>query len=111
MTTATPEHFLPPLDRLGPEWRYAGSVAVDSGSVLVIDAMGTTPETWALDQARARCAFGPLPLSPEHLHRAVHCASGLGDGFYPVLARVVELPDWGERVAELRVIFIDEEAA
>jgi hypothetical protein len=99
------------LEQLGPEWRYAGSVAVDSGAVLVADAADDTPEAVALDQARARGAYGPVPLSPAPLHTAVLCDSGLGDGIYPVVVRVVEVPGWGERVAELRVLFLDLEVA
>lgn len=36
-------------------------------------------------------------------------SSGLGDGLYPVEVRYVDLPDWGRRVAEVRIVFIEAE--
>jgi hypothetical protein len=104
-----PEHLTQLLEQLGPEWHYAGSVAVDSGAVLVADAAGDMPDAVALDQARARGSYGPVPLSGAPLHTAVLCDSGLGDGRYPVVVRLVEVPGWGDRVAELRVLFLDQE--
>ena len=103
-----PEHLPQLLEQLGPEWRYAGSVAVDSGAVLVADAAG---EAVALDQARALGSYGPVPLSVAPLHTAVVCDSGLGDGRYPVVVRLVKVPGWGDRVAELRVLFLGQEVA
>jgi hypothetical protein len=94
------------LGQLGPEWRYAGSVTVDSGGLLVIDPFYNQPEPWAIDQARERGSYGPVLLSSTPLRTAVHCLSGLGDGCYPVVVRVVDLPNKGERVAELRIVFI-----
>ncbi|MFN9932986.1 MAG: hypothetical protein ACK55R_08510 [Cyanobacteriota bacterium] len=93
------------LGQLGPDWRYAGSVTVDSAGLLVIDPFYDQPEPWAIDQARDRGSYGPVLLSPTPLRTAVHCQSGVGDGCYPVVVRVVDLPNRGERVAELRIVF------
>lgn len=97
------------LMQLGPDWRYAGSVTVDSGGLLVTDPFYSPPEPWSIDQARDRGSYGPVPLSSTPMRTAVHCQSGLGDGCYPVVVRVVDLPNKGERVAELRIVFIDPE--
>jgi hypothetical protein len=97
------------LGQLGPDWRYAGSVTVDSGGLLVTDPFYNPPEPWSIDQARDRGSYGPVPLSPTPVRTAVHCQSGLGDGCYPVVVRVVDLPSKGERVAEMRIVFIDPE--
>jgi|694.fasta_scaffold22649_5 hypothetical protein len=97
------------LGQLGPDWRYAGSVTVDSGGLLVTDPFYNPPEPWSIDQARDRGSYGPVPLSPTPLRTAVHCQSGMGDGCYPVVVRVVDVPNKGERVAELRIVFIDPE--
>lgn len=101
MTATTPGALAPLLAGLGPEWRYAGDVAIDSGGLLVIDASGPRPDDWALDRARAISPYGPVGW-------AVHCSTGLGDGLYPVVVRVVNLPGFGERVAELRVLFFPD---
>jgi hypothetical protein len=99
-----PDALGPLLEQLGPQWRYAGAVAVDSGAVLVIDPCYRRPEQSALDQA---LPYGPVPLSDAPLHTAVRCDSGLGDGIYPVVVRLAPCPlgGGGERVAELRVLF------
>jgi hypothetical protein len=36
-------------------------------------------------------------------------SSGFGDGSYPVMARYLESPDWGRRIAEVRIVMIDED--
>ena len=103
MTAATPPAALAPLlEQLGPEWRYAGLVAVDSGAVLVIDPAYPRPEQSALDRA---APYGPVPLGDAALYTAVCCDSGQGDGVYPVVVRMAPCPLRCERVAELRVIF------
>ena len=97
------------LRQLGPDWRYAGSATVDSGGLLVTDPFYNPPEPWSIDQARDRGSYGPVPLSSSPVRTAVHCQSGLGDGCYPVVVRVMDVPGKGERVAELRIVFIDPE--
>lgn len=46
--------------------------------------------------------FGPMPV-------AVEVRSGLGDGLYPVMVRWMEVPGWGRRVAEVRVVFLPDD--
>jgi len=33
--------------------------------------------------------------------------TGYGDGYYPVYVRLIDDPEWGRRVAEARIVFID----
>jgi hypothetical protein len=91
---------------LGPGWLYAGSVAVDSGTVLVIDPCYDLPEPaapWA-----AADPYGEVLLSEHDLHRAVACDTGLGDGQFPVFVRQAPSPLGGAMVpAELRLLFFD----
>lgn len=102
-TTAAALRLL--LAELGPEWRYAGSVAVDGGALLVSDPTACLPPLLPIETG---LPYGEVPLSEHPGHTAVACSTGLGDGLYPVVVRVVDLPDWGERVAELRVLFMPE---
>ena len=95
------------LAELGPEWRHAGSVTVDTGAVLVSDPASSRPQGAPLDPGALYGEVGQSP-HPTDTAVAVVCSSGLGDGRYPVVVRVVNLPFWGERVAELRVLFFPE---
>ncbi len=53
---------------------------------------------------------GELKFTRGHVGAGVAFSSGLGDGFYPVYVRYVDLPTWGRRVAEMRVVMIAEGA-
>jgi hypothetical protein len=46
---------------------------------------------------------GQLNYEIGHPGVAVAFNSGLGDGCYPVYAKIVELPEWGKRIAEVRI--------
>jgi hypothetical protein len=102
----TPEGLLHLLQRLGPDWHYAGNVAVDSAALLLIDPCYTRPSPEALDAAQRRALFGSVPLSEHRLHTAVVTRTGMGDGIYPVFVR---MPPGSQTVAEVRVVFIEEE--
>lgn len=39
----------------------------------------------------------------------VACNSGFGDGSYDVFVKIQDVPGWGRRVSELRVVFITDE--
>lgn len=60
------------------------------------------------EMARTAERAGQLDFRPDHTGVGVVAASGLGDGFYQVFARYADHEDWGRRVAELRVVFLDE---
>lgn len=51
--------------------------------------------------------FYQLPFLMGHEGAAVVVRSGLGDGFYPVYATVMEVENWGKRVVRLEVDFMD----
>lgn len=46
--------------------------------------------------------------SAENPGRGVLVNSGLGDGTYPVYIKTAEVPGWGKRVTEMKVVFIEE---
>lgn len=49
---------------------------------------------------------GQLNFTMGHAGAGVVFTSGLGDGRYEVLAKIVDLPDYGERVSEVRIKLI-----
>ena len=94
------------------DWQYAGSVAVDSATVLVIDPYYKRPSPEGLDLAlrASEMPCAEVALSEHQLHTAFVCQSGLGDGVYPVFVRMAPSPiGGGEFVAEMRVVFLEEE--
>ena len=110
-----------------------GDFALGTGAPYAEDAMaGRDPEEWNGGRALNFGVEGS-PLTYEGCckatladgdgggqlnHRAGHAGagvavrSGFGDGSYPVYATISDEGDWGERVKEVRIVFIgpdDEE--
>jgi hypothetical protein len=50
---------------------------------------------------------GQLNFKAGHSGAGVVFRTGYGDGFYPVYVRLTDDPEWGRRVAEARIVFID----
>jgi len=102
------------------EWQKVGEIGVDAGLCWVGDpCYCVTPDanehpaqTWTefcdmlLDDGKHRHAT-QFKYKAGHDGLGVAVTSGLGDGTYPVYAKIKELPGSGERVHEIRVVFID----
>lgn len=52
---------------------------------------------------------GQLKFDGGHEGAAVAFSSGLGDGFYPVYATFIEDGIWGRRIAEVRVVMMQQD--
>lgn len=90
-----------------------GYVAVDSGRILVCD-----PAYLSSQQIKQRVDEGSdaasmsgeplqlaLPFLAGHEGCAVVVSSGMGDGVYPVYAKIAEVAGFGKRVMKLEVDF------
>lgn len=90
------------------DWIYVGSVAVDSGRLLVIDPAYERPTATGLDLAlrSSNVQASELALSEHPLHSAIACRTGDGDGVYPCFVRLAPGLFGDLRVAELRVQFL-----
>jgi hypothetical protein len=105
------------------ETKMIGYCAVDSGQILITDPgylndwqnneMGDTgigDYSWAgacattLDVEGA----GQLNFPMGHAGAGVVVRSGLGDGYYPVMATYVYDTNWGKRISKLEIIFIQD---
>ena len=89
------------------DWEYVGDVAVDTAKLLLIDPCCDRPTAEALDLAlrAADLPCAEVALSEHQLHTAFVCETGWGDGIYPVFVKLTE----DNRVAEMRVVFLEEE--
>lgn len=105
------------------ETTLIGWCAVDSGQILITDPsyladwrdneMGDTGKgdySWS-----GACATtltdekaGQLNFLAGHAGAGVVSSTGLGDGYYPVMATYVDDDTWGKRVAKLEIIFIQD---
>lgn len=113
-----------------PERILVGRIGVDTGRIILCDPSyipeqhlvervhGRTPEQLrAISEAQTRddaaalnladYLFYQIPFLAGREGAAVVVYSGLGDGFYPVYATVMEIENWGERVVRLEVDFLD----
>jgi len=103
-----------------------GYCAVDSGQLMITDPsyVGYFDQTaefgspvpdghfsyaGACNRTLASGHNGQLNFPAGHAGVGVVTRTGLGDGYYPVYATIIETDGWGERVAKIEVVFIDED--
>lgn len=87
-------------DEYDDGWQALGAVTIDSGRLLLLDPV---------HQGRVghSAQDGQIALSGGD-YSAVQVPTGIGDGRYRVEGRVLDSPIFGERLAEIRVRFLDE---
>lgn len=105
----------------GQNWVLAGQCAVDAGLIMIGDPCYINGEEPANELATGDwmefCDWlgedypitKEIPFRLGHDGAGVVMSSGLGDGCYEVWVRVEEIPDWGKRVVEARIIFLHED--
>jgi len=105
------------------KWVKIGVVGVDSGQLMVCDPCYIDGQ-WESEEFKsgapakksfsynAVCQavhedkmFGQLNFKMGHPGVAVGFNSGIGDGLYPVFARIADVDGWGPRVCEVRIVF------
>jgi hypothetical protein len=85
-------------------WKAIGTVCIDSANMILIDA-GEVVDGEALVKVPAG---RHSQLTNEHgVKYATVVATGYGDGDYTVEARFITDEDWGERIAEIRINFME----
>lgn len=90
------------------KWTKVGQVYVDGGYIVIGDPWNFPKSgEWStrlgslLDEAKSGQIKGETGL--------VAVSTGLGDGAYEVEVRYQEVPGWGKRVAEMRIVFLTDE--
>lgn len=104
-------------------WRKIGVVGVDSGQLMVTDpcyvnsqwkpesdneAVGTFSYSGCCETTMQEGQAGQLNYELGHAGVGVVFSSGFGDGVYDVFARYSDFDEWGTRIAEVRVILIED---
>lgn len=82
------------------EWLTLGSVTIDTARLLLLDPVHQGRVDAGADDGQIAIPGGDFS--------AVQVPTGIGDGRYRVEGRVIESPIFGQRLAEVRVRFLDE---
>lgn len=90
------------MSKIG-DWERVGVVPVDTGRIWMVDPCNVPGGV--VDDLPGGGGNGEAFA----LGAGVCTYTGLGDGGYEVFVRYVTLPFWGKRVAEVKIVFIDED--
>lgn len=102
-----------------------GYCAVDSGQLMITDPSyvgyfdqtaefgSSVPEghfsyAGACNRTLASGYNGQMNFPAGHEGVGVVVRTGFGDGYYPVYATIADCGEWGERVAKIEIVFVDE---
>ena len=88
------------------KWKKIGMAGVDSGELIICDPCYLNQKSVAKVFANG-CGrqHKQLKFDAGHAGAGVAFSSGIGDGCYPVYARIEEVPGWGKRICEVRIDF------
>jgi hypothetical protein len=97
-----------------PKWVKLGVVGVDSGRLMIADPTYVEGKDWdkkdhkkwISDKLYDRSVN--VPFENGVMGKALLFSSGLGDGVYDVMGKIINEPLFGERIAEVRIILIDD---
>ena len=113
-----------PLNHPLNEWVNIGTVGVDAGLMMIGDpchSNGDEPANPLIgdwdkfcdyvqkkeNQIHNNVACG-IPFALGHDGAAVVTSTGYGDGVYDVYAKFIDEKDWGIRINEVKVVFIED---
>jgi len=91
------------------KWKKVGVVGVDSGTLLLGDPAYKEDFNYNRDVIKGMKDKKTLQLKfKKNTGRGVLTETGLGDGVYPVYAKIGKVDDFGTRVKEVKVKFVEE---
>src|SRR5262245_59724790 len=90
------------------DWEVVGTVPVDAGLCALVDPCRDPDLLAAIDDIIASGGQFVCLEDFEGREVGVVAEAGMGDGVYPVWVRYEELEGLGHRVAEVRVVFLEE---
>ncbi|TSC85812.1 MAG: hypothetical protein G01um10147_1088 [Microgenomates group bacterium Gr01-1014_7] len=93
-------------------WETIGTVCVDSGTIVICDPIST--DLTKIQESllsKSNEEFTKLSWEINNDEEAPRCKTvvfcpGIGDGFYPVMAKVETLEVWGKRITEIKIDFM-----
>ena len=107
------------------DWELVGECGVDSGQIIVVDPCYVISDESDLDKFKESGDYNDVDATYEELLKerdvrnsnnltdafkfGIVTNTGFGDGEYNVYIKKEKQGDWGERVSELKIVFIGDE--
>jgi len=92
------------------EWVHLGYIPVDSGQIIIGDPCSiddyhaTENRADTLVEARTKTF-----KNKRKIDISLKLSTGMGDGYYPVIGKIVNLGRFGKRLAAIQIVFIETE--
>jgi len=101
---------IPKLKEKKEKWKKVGVVGVDSGTLHIGDPAYSEELNYEKDVIKGmeNKQIHQLKFKLGHKGRGVITETGLGDGVYPVYAKVGKVDRRGKRVKEIKIKFIEK---
>ncbi len=96
-------------------WKRVGTINVDSGQMMLVDpcyVMGDSryPEDKGADYSDLLAAYGnDHNVNTIEFSNGIVSSTGYGDGSYDVFIKTSDEGAFGKCVAELKIVFIEDE--
>lgn len=88
-------------------WHPLGDLRIDTGMIALCDPAHASAVAESLDLEKIGAGEDFVALVGEGQQTlAIACVTGLGEGNYRVVARHEDVPGFGRRIAELRIMFL-----
>lgn len=88
-------------------WKRVGTIGVDSGQMMLVDPCYAL--NVGVDYKDLLDAYGDdFNVDTIEFCNGIVSSTGFGDGSYDVFIKTVEEPVWGHRVAEMKIVFIED---
>ena len=106
------------------EWELVGTCGVDSGQIIVVDPCYVISDESDLDKFKESGDYNDVDATYEELLKerdkkgsnltdafkfGIVTNTGFGDGEYKVYIKKEDQGAWGNRVAELKIVFIEDD--
>jgi len=95
------------IPKIKSKWQKVGVVGIDSGTLLLGDPAYSKKLNYNKDVVKGMKHSNTLQLKfKKNTGRGVLTETGLGDGEYPVYAKIEKAGEFGTRVKEVKVKFL-----
>jgi len=99
-----------PIKRCSKRW-FELIDDINSGKLKLVDLPEKAKHNFSYNAVAKKTLqkphYGQLNYAMGHPGVAVAFSSGIGDGVYPVYAKIVDMDTLGERIAEVRIDMLD----
>ena len=102
------------------DWKRIGTLGVDSGQMMLVDPCYALADKQELENILLHEQINTYDKLLEEygddfnvdtieFADGIVCSTGYGDGSYDVFIKTIDDSMWGHRVAEMKIVFIEDE--